>query len=109
MQNGFPTPLYVDGNFNNRNILDLCKPTKLRAEGVSKCFELAVYIWNDNFSNEVFSKLMQSYKIQKKLLKTALLNGYYMEAKTLLPFLYMETNFSDEIVPKLMQPYKLLK
>lgn len=79
----------MDGNFNNRNILDLCKPTKLRAEGVSKCFELAVYIWNDNFSNEVFSKLVQSYKLKKISFKTALLNGYYMEAKILLPFLYI--------------------
>lgn len=65
VQNGFPIPLYMDGNFNNRNILDLCKPTKLRAEGVSKCFELAVYIWNDNFSDEIVPKLMQLYKILK--------------------------------------------
>lgn len=63
VQNGFPISLYMDGNFNNRNILDLCNPTKLNGEGVSKCFELAVYIWNDNFSNEVFSKLVQPYKL----------------------------------------------
>lgn len=109
VQTGTPIPLYMDGNFNNRNILDLCKPTKLRVEGVSKCFELAVYIWNDNFSTEVFLKLVQLYKFLKKSVKTALPNGYYMEAKKSRQYerteMYAILQRFSEMVAKMLLPF----